>query len=718
MKSARGWRFSNPSFHYVILRKELTARWPALFQEFTEEWIALDPQIEAVLKSPSSAIDLVGTTRQRLNAKALGLGRYWLAIVGADTFMSVDPPPYLVLVTTAETDQAGRAYQETHPLTLHLPTIPLANETGLLDANRETFNLWFRRITDFLEKTDRETAEELQATLQGVRDAVDRGVDKSIPDITLRASTLTRPNDLALRALGCNVLEDGESGDTASTATVEHSYEALKRIRDRYFDRSAYPPGGTEVLLVTAGQVWDKPAVVPRSEHIEGDAVARRVYRDLRRADGFVLPAHLREPSDLIKADPKAKHLIDVRTAELSATLLSAAVEAASQAVPTVPLTRGFGNTRALLRQMTEAVRLRKRGWRQRASAEAVKLGRELADRLPGHLASDLLSRSGTVKAFSDVPLELTTVGGLPLALRHPVIRVPVTPGFLLERLAQYSTPLFVTPEELKTILIVRGTLPDDPMYAHLEYFCGLVTQKSSLSVSIVDVRSVGEMWEAFAGFSGAFAIVDTHGFHPDRGPGKLTFGALAGNPLEVQKDVRLPPLVFLAACDTHAVDRGQDTVALAFLTAGVRSIIGTLAPVGSLEAAVLVGELFLWASLLAQTLPQPIRWSELVWMVSCGSYAAEVAFVLRQERGLPLSPIDINEISRTAMKALVATPENWFEVVLLEVAQRSGNATDAVRRMWRETAYLTDSLLFTQLGHPDTVFLVPSKEWKGIQFG
>src|SRR5262249_47448781 len=157
----------------------------------------------------------------------------------------------------------------------------------------------------------------------------------------------------------------------------------------------------------------------------------------------------------------------------------------------------------------------------------------------------------------------------------------------------------------------------------------------------------------ALATYSGALVIVDAHGFHPDRGPGKLLFGGHAANPLEGITTLNVPPIVFLAACDTHATDRGQETVAMSFVMAGARTVVGTLGPVGSLESAVLLSHLLMSVRELPSIYPGPIRWSELFWMVSCAEHAGQTATILRNERSLPLTPNDVQEIHTAALTAL-----------------------------------------------------------------
>ena len=713
--------FSPPVIKYIVVDDRAPTKWLSQFQEFRLEWLALYPTLGALLRCPTSLVDIAGTTGQRLRVRAHGVGRLAAIVLPVEYLADLPLAGFVVVVSTPAADAAARKHcKDKRPQVLHLPSNPHSGEVGIDDVTLVDFQRWHQDLLTFLDKTDPWAAGEVRFVLNEIATAPARDSDKEPTPLRGDGTLLTMPNDLALLAVGYDDWEKTQAPESQDDVarSIERSYSQIRAARDTYFPRTAYPPGTTELLLVSPGMVTALPDVIPRSHRDPGDDIVSSVYKDLRRSGGFVLPRHLAHPPPHIQHDKRAMRLIESRQAELESTILIAAIEAASQAIPTVPID-DLLPTHPYLARLVEQLRNRSKDWRTSACLHAQALGAELAKRLPAFVVRDLVSMHGTVKVMSDYPLELAQVVDRPLCARHAIVRLPVTPGFLLERLMERVDPQYVVPSDFDEVLVLRMTLPDDPVYRHLEHFCDRVSCSiTSVSIRIVDVRTVEQMADELSRFSGAMVVIDAHGFHPARGPGRLVFHGGAANPLESERGLRVPPIVFLAACDTHAADKGQETVALALLAAGARTVVGTLAPVGSLESAVLVAELLLAIRLIVPKYPGALRWSELFWMVASASHAGEAAMLLRNVCGLALTPEDVQRVNITAMQRLAAFQGDWLEKTWERIGELAHLPVERIVTLWRTTAYVTDSFLFTQLGHADSVFLAPTKEFVATRTG
>ena len=58
------------------------------------------------------------------------------------------------------------------------------------------------------------------------------------------------------------------------------------------------------------------------------------------------------------------------------------------------------------------------------------------------------------------------------------------------------------------------------------------------------------------------------------------------------RKRPRVPPIVVLSACDTHAADRNHASTANGFLSIGARAVLGSVFPIDAEDAASFVARL------------------------------------------------------------------------------------------------------------------------------
>ena len=264
-------------------------------------------------------------------------------------------------------------------------------------------------------------------------------------------------------------------------------------------------------------------------------------------------------------------------------------------------------------RGKTPALRKRLRGFQEVQNSLARAVPNEFVDLIRA-------SQSG-VRIVADAHLEWLNVDGLPLGIRKDVTRIPVTPGNSFLDYLSAAPPIQLTPRDFENVLVISAMEEDD------EPLRGLMPRvierfergwDERINVNYVEVATEEEFIAALNDHDGALAIFDGHGGHERGQPGKLF---LKGTPVDVWtlggRLNKVPPIIVLSACDTHAADRNHATAANGFLSLGARTVLGSVFPLNGLEAAIFIGRLLLRIALF---LPaeigrrrRPITWAELV---------------------------------------------------------------------------------------------------------
>jgi hypothetical protein len=313
------------------------------------------------------------------------------------------------------------------------------------------------------------------------------------------------------------------------------------------------------------------------------------------------------------------------------------------------------------------------------------------------------------VKALVDEPIELLEMGGRPLAMTRPVIRVPVTPGVVLTKQVATSAPLVLERSDFSEILILRGTHPSDPVFPWLEHFSReMAAQANRVSVRVrtIDVRTEAELAEALHRFRGAMMAIDAHGMHVGGEFGQVEFGDQTLTMHGVA--FALPPIVFLASCETHAIHRGERTVAAALLNAGARCVIGTMASISAQSAALLFSDLIARATQSQPRYGSLVRWSEMFAASLWVCHAMEAVTTLVEAGVFDLSPQQVGEFADRLEASLVTFHPDWFEVACRTLESMTGIDAKNVKEEWLCRASVTDFSMFCQLGQADTILVQP----------
>lgn len=259
-----------------------------------------------------------------------------------------------------------------------------------------------------------------------------------------------------------------------------------------------------------------------------------------------------------------------------------------------IRLPNRMNRTRGVVRQFSQHYRADKPQLLKRG--ELFKsLQREISNGFPKDL-QDLLKRSKDgIRVISDAHIEWLDVDGVPLGLRFNVSRIPVTPGNLFIGTLAAKPDIFVHPDSLCDVLVISGLEEADVIARQFSTAFDVFGKQWSerLKIKFVRAKSRHDLIDAINNFSGMILMFDGHGSHNDGEPGVLWLGDEAVDVWKLQGSIaRIPPIVILSACDTHAADRNHATVANGFLSLGARSVLGSVFPLHASHAAMFAARL------------------------------------------------------------------------------------------------------------------------------
>ncbi len=323
--------------------------------------------------------------------------------------------------------------------------------------------------------------------------------------------------------------------------------------------------------------------------------------------------------SHAAKTESAPHPLLFIRKQELDLATEAVGSLAVSEFSAVLRLPNDVNRTAGIVRTFAEQYRARNISPRKRLLAFRQVQAR-LRDAFPSEFINLIRKSKSGIRIIADAHLEWLDIDGLPLCIRKNVVRMPVTPGNLFIDQASAADRIMLTPHEMSYILVISALKHDDPISQMFELaFDGFGKEwKDLLKIEYVDVANEDEFVAAINNFSGQLVIFDGHGGHQDDLPAALY---LQDHPVDVwtlkDRIIRMPPIVVLSACDTHAADRNHATVANGFLALGARTVLASVFPLFAPAAAVLVARLlYRIAAFLKPAIKlsdQAITWVEVV---------------------------------------------------------------------------------------------------------
>jgi hypothetical protein len=690
------------------------------FQGFPGSLIQLTPVLKFITTLPSSVFELYVDKEQAAFARIHGVSNYRVVILPStkfDKLRAFPANPFNVFLSDAQTVDAIEAYCCSIPFPLlHLTTAERPGIRKFETLCREDLQKLFRSVLSFFERSD-------APKMILLPEPDTKLVTWDLQKLELRELNhgVTIPNELALESLRFQLTDsaplpavisgtDVQLAAAPIVAALSESVKAVRAEKDRIMAQRNGPPVGPTIdtIVWAAAVLSDLPESIPDDHGPEGFGMLLRAL--IRQRDYLGLTNQTAESLGKMLGSRKGMAALASRKDELELCTAALGLMAAGNFAPVIRVRPAVNLVKGRLRQIAQCAT----GSGPRKGFKLSKLAHGVGDALCneiGHECMKLIEQSGeTIKLVSNAPLELLPVRKLPLQLRFTTSRLPVTPGSVFLNHVVGAPSFYLSPSDLKNILIIRSFEDNDPIKQMLKVGSDFILEGShdKLSVEIVDVCSSSEFVDALNSFSGRIVIFDGHGSQSEKGTvGLLRLGAHDVHPLElVGKIQRMPPIVILSACSMHPIDWTEDSSATGFLMLGAISVLATITPILAREAAVFASRLLLriaeFVPLVAGT---GQRWSDIVTGLLRMSYVTDL---IRSLETLGL----LNEEAYRAIQIEANTniglrKKDWFETVLNSISTRTGIPLSDVETYWYQNSYFTNTLQYVHLGSPERIAIV-----------
>lgn len=318
-------------------------------------------------------------------------------------------------------------------------------------------------------------------------------------------------------------------------------------------------------------------------------------------------------------SSPDLHWLIQLRQREVALANEAVTCLAGSEISAVARLPFDLNRTAGAVRQFASHYRGRdRRPTRTMDAFRAVQ--NRISDAVPSEIKALIGRSQGELRIIADAEIEWLDVDGVPLCARRDLSRIPTTPGNLFVGQLEPKETIRLTAGDFAKILVISALRRDDPIARMLEVAFATFskTWKDAIKIEFVDVGSGDELVAALNAFDGAMVIFDGHGSHTPGKPAVLHLKDEACDVWSLRGRVeRMPPIVILSACDTHAADRNHATTANGMLALGARAVLSSVLPLDAPAAAMFTSRLIWRVSgyvpPATSMLDRPLSWTEVV---------------------------------------------------------------------------------------------------------
>ncbi len=325
------------------------------------------------------------------------------------------------------------------------------------------------------------------------------------------------------------------------------------------------------------------------------------------------------------------------------------------------------------------------------------------------HLNLIAESRTG-IKIIGNAPLEWIPVDGIPIGISSDVSRINATPGDLLLEQLKAVPMRAVNVSQFKEYLLVSMYEKDEASGYLMSDALSRLAKEKGLKGLHLRPESTQEFRKALRAYKGAIVIVDCHGGHPEKSTeGGLFIGGKLEGIRDLLRDIEIPPIVVLSACETHPFDRSHVTVANQFLRMGAINVISTVLPIYFKNAAVFLLRLMLRAVQYGSDINSrgvSVPWSNIVGGAFRQHLAFEIAMGLITRRLLP--PMTALRLQQEAVIDLNFPPRRDWLHRLGERVKEAGKINDEIWQSTLEDIIATsDTIRYVSMGNPESIVLL-----------
>jgi hypothetical protein len=401
--------------------------------------------------------------------------------------------------------------------------------------------------------------------------------------------------------------------------------------------------------------------------------------------------------------------IMQLRTRELFLNTDIMAALASSYFSPVVRLPNDVNRTLGSVRNFAEHYRSEQPRSRKRLLAFRQVQAR-LAAAVPAEFLELIRRSESGIRIVADAHLEWLDIDGLPLAIRKNCSRVPVTPGNLFVDHLASKRLIRLTPEDFREVLVMSALEPHDKLSGYFERAFGAFEQawRGRIRVNVVKVTNAAEFASALNDFKGPLVIFDGHGGHSRDEPAVLRVGKERIDVWSLREKIRrVPPIVVLSACDTHAADRNHATTANGFMTLGARTVLSSVFPLQEPSASIFAARL---VYRISEYLPAAIRmfdravtWTEVVSGMLRMQLLTDFLLLMRAKRLIDDAVYE--QVHTFGNHAINGGARDPFDVIIGELERRGFTRSTLMADL--EMAVATSSVIsYLQVGRPETILI------------
>ncbi|TAH37507.1 MAG: hypothetical protein EYC62_01075 [Alphaproteobacteria bacterium] len=410
---------------------------------------------------------------------------------------------------------------------------------------------------------------------------------------------------------------------------------------------------------------------------------------------------------------PDPHFLIHERTTEIKLATECVATLAASEISAVIRLPNAINRTAGSVRQLANLYRAG-----SVKKSKLIRSFRAVQDQITSSIPLDFIpfieSAESGIRIIADAHIEWMNIKGLPLCVQKDVTRIPVTPGNLFIEQVLSKIYIHLSQASFHEVLILSALREDDPIsnFLSIAIKTFLPHLDGKVRIRTERVAKESEMIDALNSFGGAMVIFDGHGKHEPNQPAKLQ---LIEEDIDIwqlrYKEVRMPPIVVLSSCDTHAADRNHASTANGFLSLGARTVLGSVFPINAMDASSFIARLLYR---IVEFIPSAHKLfgRSLTWMeIMSGMIRMQLLTdFLRRLLNKRIIDLQIYESVHMEGNTKINLGEDWpFEFVVSKLID-VGIDEQIVRKELYEAAISSTAISYLQLGRPETIIVHPDK--------
>lgn len=444
------------------------------------------------------------------------------------------------------------------------------------------------------------------------------------------------------------------------------------------------------------------------------------VVRALNKQEGYMFQASTpAQISALYGSEPGGKpqphFLMQERAAELSFGTECMGTLAASEFAAVLRLPNAINRTAGLVRQFAQQYHAHKSTDRKRADMFR-RVQQAVTDAIPEEFIELIENSQEGIRLVCDAHLEWMKVRGLPLSLQKDTSRIPVTPGNLFVDQLSAKNYIHLKASDFSEILVLSALQDEDPISRFIGDALAVFAPHLAgrVNVKTVRVRNKADLISALNNFKGAMLVFDGHGGHAPEEAATLQLLEEQVNIWELQGEYpRVPPIVILSACDTHAADRNHASTANGFLSINTRTVLGSVFPIDARDAAAFVARLMFR---VAEFVPKAhtLFNRSLTWMEIMGGMLRMQLLTdfCRRLESKGIIDRDAYIKVHTNGNLIINSGDEWpFERIIEELKEYGLDE----RLAWRElnaAAANSTAISYLQLGRPETIIVHPDERF------